>query len=315
LKKTRDKKSCIIYGGAGFIGSHITQDLLSRDFKVTVFDKLNASKKNLTGMLDKINFIEGDFNNEVDINKSLKNVDYVVHLVSSTIPADSNLNPVYDVETNLISSLHLLEGCVKNKIKKVIFISSGGTVYGNPIKLPINEKHPTNPTSSYGVIKLTIEKYLFLYKNLYGLDYKILRFSNPFGERQNPKLPQGLIAHLLYNIKNKKPIEIWGDGKIIRDYFYIGDGAKAVYKAIVDTSSNNIYNISSGKGLSINQILDKFRKQLKLKFKVNYKAGRKFDVKANVLDNRLALKYLKWHPETDFNAALKKTWGYILNVK
>jgi UDP-glucose 4-epimerase len=309
------KESCIIYGGAGFIGSHIAEDLLQKGLKVTVFDKLNASKKNVLHIINEIDFVEGDFNNEIDINKSLKNKNYVVHLVSSTLPADSNLNPFYDVESNLISSLHLFEQCVKNKIKKVIFISSGGTVYGNPLKLPINETHPTNPVSSYGIIKLSIEKYLGLYKNLKGLNYKILRFSNPFGERQNPRLSQGLISNLLYKIKHKIPVEIWGTGKTVRDYFYIKDGAKAIYLAIQDRSNNSIYNISSGRGLSINQILEKFRKVLKMKFKVKYLESRKFDVKANILDNRLASKHLHWKAETDFNDALKKTWRYILDNK
>ncbi|MCI0449303.1 MAG: NAD-dependent epimerase/dehydratase family protein [Chlorobi bacterium] len=309
------KKSCIIYGGAGFIGSHIADDLLARNFKVTVFDKLNASRKNVEHILDKIDFIEGDFNNKVDINKSSKKADYVVHLVSSTLPANSNLNPFYDVESNLLSTLNLLESCVKNNIKKVIFISSGGTVYGNPLKLPIKEDHPTNPMSSYGIIKLSIEKYLGLYRNLKRLNYKILRFSNPFGERQNPKLRQGLITHLLYRIKNKMPIEIWGDGKTIRDYFYIKDGAKSVYKSIIDNSQNYIYNISSSKGLSINQILEKFRRILKLNFKVKYLESRRFDVSVNILDNRLAAKYLGWETETDFSTALKNTWRYILDYE
>ncbi|MBZ0204390.1 MAG: NAD-dependent epimerase/dehydratase family protein [Ignavibacteria bacterium] len=307
------KQSCIIYGGAGFIGSHIAEDLLLKNMKVTVFDKLNASKRNVAHILEKIDFIEGDFNNEIDINKSLRNKDYVVHLVSSTLPASSNLNPYYDVESNLISSLHLFERCVHNSVKKVIFISSGGTVYGNPTKLPIKEDHPTEPLNSYGIIKLTIEKYLSLYKNLKGQDYKILRFANPFGERQNPLLSQGLIAHLLYKIKHKQTIEIWGDGKIVRDYFYIKDGAKAIYRAFQDNSDNSIYNISSGTGYSINQILDKFRRVLKLKFRVKYLPSRKFDVKANVLDNRLAAKQLKWTPETEFNEGLKNTWRYILD--
>lgn len=307
------KENCIIYGGAGFIGSHIAEDLLEKGLNVTIFDKQNTSKKNIQHITDKIDFIEGDFNNEVDIQKSLKSSDYVVHLVSSTLPASSNLNPVYDAESNLISSLNLFYECVKNKIKKVIFISSGGTVYGNPVKLPIKETHPTEPMSSYGIIKLTIEKYLGLYKNLNGLDYRVLRFSNPFGERQNPLLSQGLIAHLLYKIKHDEPLEIWGNGKIIRDYFYIKDGARSVYKAITDRSHNTIYNISSGKGLSINQILDKFKRVLKLDFEVKYTATRRFDVKSNILDNSLARKVLKWSPEYEFNDALKNTWRYILD--
>ncbi len=306
-------ESCIIFGGGGFIGSHIAEDLIKNGIKVNIFDKQNASKRNVEHLLDKINFIEGDFNNEVDISKALKGNSFAVHLVSSTVPATSNLNTYYDVESNLVSSLHLFEKCVEYKVKRLIFISSGGTVYGNPDKLPISEKHPTNPISSYGVIKLAIEKYLYTYNILKGLDYKILRFANPFGERQNPFLTQGLIAHLLYKIKQGETIEIWGDGKTVRDYFYIKDGAGSIFRALKDKSTNRIYNISSGKGLSVNQILERFRKVLKLKFTVNYLPGRKFDVRKNVLDNRLAAKYLKWIPEYSFNEGLKNTWRYFLD--
>lgn len=306
-------EKCIIYGGAGFIGSHIAENLLENGMEVTIFDKLNASKRNVWHILDKIRFLEGDFNNEIDIRNSLKNADYVIHLVSSTLPSDSNLNPNYDVETNLLSSLNLFEQCSRQKIKKIIFISSGGTVYGNPLKLPIREDHPTDPTCSYGITKLAIEKYLALYKILKGTDYNILRFSNPFGERQNPKTGQGLIANLLHKIKNKQIIEIWGDGKIIRDYFYIKDGAKAIYSAINNNTDVSTFNIGAGKGYSINQILAKFREVLKVDFEVKYTEARKFDVLKNILDTSRAKKILKWKPETKFDEAIKITWKYIIN--
>jgi len=307
------KPKCIIYGGAGFIGSHIAEDLLANGYRVTVFDKINSSTKNVEHILDQIDFVEGDFNNKVDIIKSLKDKDYAVHLVSSTLPASSNLNPYYDIESNLVSSLNLLDQSAKQHLKKVDFISSGGTIYGNPVKTPISEQHPTNPTCSYGIIKLTIEKYFELYKNLKGLDYTILRFANPFGERQNPLLGQGLIANLLYKIKNCKPIEIWGNGRVIRDYFYIRDGVKAVSQSLKYHGHYNTFNISSGKGLSINQILQRFRQALGVNFEVKYLESRKFDVKINILDNSLAKRYLKWSPETNFNTALKNTWRYILD--
>ena len=123
---------------------------------------------------------------------------------------------------------------------------------------------------------------------------------------------QGLIAALLYKIKHEEPIEIWGDGKIIRDYFYIKDGAEAIRLSLNQNSKFRIFNISSGVGLSINQILEKFRKVLKLKFNIVYKEARKFDVLVNVLDNRRAVRYLKWKPETKFDDALKITWSYVL---
>jgi UDP-glucose 4-epimerase len=308
-------RKCIIYGGAGFIGSHIADDLLQHKLDVTIFDKLNASKRNIEHIYRKIKYLEGDFNNKVDISSSIKGHDYAIHLVSSTLPADSNLNPVYDVESNLVSSLYFIEECIKNKITKIIFISSGGTVYGIPNSVPINELHPTHPTCSYGIIKLAIEKYLSLYKELKDLDYTILRLSNPFGERQNPRLTQGLISHLLYKIKNNEIIEIWCNGKVIRDYFYIKDGVKSVYKAMNYEGNLNLFNISSGKGLSINEILEKFKKVLKLNFEVKYLPPRKFDVPVNILDNTLARKYLKWKPDTNFAEALKRTWRYICDYK
>jgi UDP-glucose 4-epimerase len=304
-------KNCIIYGGGGFIGSHIADELLRHKFNVVVFDKLNSTKKNVKHILKKINFIEGDFNNKIHLSNSLKGKDYVIHLVSATLPADSNLNPVYDVENNIVSTLHLLNECLKYKIKKIVFISSGGTVYGNPKSIPIKEDHPTHPLNSYGITKLTIEHYLNLYKTLHGLDFIILRFSNPFGERQNPHLPQGLIINLLHKIHTKQQIEVWGDGSIVRDYFYIKDGVKSIYSTLTKSTKQRTFNISSNKGLSINQILDKFRKVLKLKFDVVYKPSRKFDVKVNILDNSLARKELNWIPQTNFDTALKNTWRYI----
>ncbi|RPI14085.1 MAG: NAD-dependent epimerase/dehydratase family protein [Ignavibacteriae bacterium] len=309
------KENCIIYGGAGFIGSHIADDLIGNNINVTVFDKLNSSRRNVQHIINNITFLEGDFNNKIDIRNSLQGIDYAVHLVSSTLPADSNLNPLYDVETNLLSTINLLEECSRQNVKKVIFISSGGTVYGKPEEIPIKENHPTNPNCSYGIVKLAIEKYLYLYKELKSLNYKVLRFANPFGERQNPHLPQGLIIHLLYKIKKGFPIEIWGDGNVIRDYFYICDGARTINKAMRDGSEYNIYNISSGEGRSINQILDKFRGVLNLDFEVIYKQARSFDVPVNILDNTLAKEQLNWKPETDFDDALLNTWRYIIDVE
>jgi UDP-glucose 4-epimerase len=150
---------------------------------------------------------------------------------------------------------------------------------------------------------------------LRDLNYAVLRFSNPFGERQNPLISQGLITHLLYRIKKKKTIEIWGDGNVIRDYFYIKDGTKAVCLSLFDRSGVSTFNISSGTGFSINQILHKFKNVLGLDFKVEYQQARKFDVQSNVLDNSLAAKILGWKPETNFDDALIKTWSYVVDYK
>jgi len=300
----------IIYGGAGFIGSYIVEDLIERNFNVTVFDKKRflLEDNNFKG---NIRFIEGDFNNKKDVEKSLKYQDYVIHLVSSTLPADSNVNKRYDVETNLISTLELLDECVKNDIKKIIFASSGGTVYGRANSNPITEEHSTNPLCSYGIVKLAIEKYLELYRNLYGLNYTILRFSNPFGEKQDPEKGQGFIITALTKIANGDVVDIFGNGNTVRDYIYVKDAVKSVYLSIISNTKYNTFNISSGKGYSINDILDIFRNILKLNFEVKYISSRNFDVSINVLSNKRAIEYLKWKPETKLEDAIYKIWYYI----
>jgi UDP-glucose 4-epimerase len=303
---------CIIYGGGGFIGSHVAEELLADDIDVTVFDKRQSSRRNIEHIINDIDFIEGDFSNLVDVRESLNGQDYAIHLVSSTIPATSNQNPCYDVESNLISTLHLLDQCVKQKTRKVIFISSGGTVYGNPVNCPMREDHPTNPTSSYGIIKLTIEKYFNLYRQQ-GLNSIVLRLANPFGERQNPHAGQGLIAALLHQIKHRRPVTIWGDGEIVRDFFYVKDGARAVAEALRYRGDYSVFNIASGQGLSINRILDELRRTLDLTFTVNYLPARSFDVTQNVLDISLARRELNWSPEISLESGLTRTWRYILD--
>ena len=301
----------IIYGGAGFIGSHIIEDLIEREFNITVFDKFVSSINNRTDYINKVEFIEGDFNNKKEIKKSLEGKNYVVHLVSSTFPADSNVNKLYDIETNLIATLNLLDECVSNNIKKIIFISSGGTVYGRTNNNPITEEHSTNPLCSYGIVKLAIEKYLELYRHLYGLNYTVLRFSNPFGENQNPQKGQGFIVTALDKILKGDVVKIWGNGSTVRDYIYIKDAIKSIYLSIISNTKHNIFNISGGKGYSINEIIEIFRNRLKLDFKVSYLPPRDCDIPVNILSNRRAIEYLKWKPETKLEDAIYKTWRYI----
>lgn len=305
--------SCIIYGGGGFIGSHLCENLLNREYDVTIFDKLNFSPKNLSNVIDRIKIIEGDFNNEVDIERSLKNIDFVFHLVSSTLPTNSNENPVYDVETNLLSSLRLFNECRTNKIKKVVFLSSGGTVYGIPEEIPVSETHPINPIVSYGIIKRTIEKYLFMYYKLYGLDYYIFRLSNPYGERQNPFAAQGAIAVFLYKIMNNEPIEIWGDGSVTRDYIYIKDAVDLIAKSISIKTDEKIFNVSSSKGYSLNEIVEIISKVSGIAANVNYTTGRGIDVPVSILDNALAKRTFDWSPDTDIEDGIRRTFEFIHN--
>lgn len=307
-------KKTIIYGGGGFIGSHIAEGLIAEGYDVTIFDKLNFDKRNIDHLGKKIKVLEGDFHNEIELKKSIKNAGIVFHLVSSTLPASSNQNPIYDAETNLISTLRLLGECVKHKIEKIIFISSGGTVYGIPEELPIKESHHRRPICSYGIIKKTIEDYLYMYNKLYKLDYLVFRLSNPYGERQNPFVAQGVIPVFLRKMIQKETIEIWGDGKVTRDYIYIKDVVKAIIKTMNKQTSGSVYNLGSGIGFTLNELIEKMKNQTGIIPKVRYQKGRDVDVPKNILDVKLLENEINWKPEVAIEEGIKITFEYLKTV-
>lgn len=296
-----------ILGGAGFIGSHLAEHLLSEGHKVRVFDRPGSESQNIYRILGDIEFSAGDFGNQESYIPSLRNADVVYHLISSTLPENSNWDPDYDIRSNVSGTIRLLDECVRQKAGKVVFMSSGGAVYGMPLKTPINESHPTNPICSYGISKLAVEKYLQLYHHLYGLDYAILRTSNAYGPRQNAKNAQGVIAAWLQNAVNCREVEIWGDGNVVRDYIYVGDVARALAIAGNIHTEQKILNVGSGYGISLNQLVAIIQKELNLNLSIRYMPGRKCDVSVSILDTALVRKELGWEPQTDLVKGLEQT--------
>ncbi len=305
-------KTYLLFGGGGFIGSHLAECLLEDGCCVKIFDKINFKRSNISHIEHQIEVIEGDFNNRVEVRQALKAVDIVVHLVSSTIPSVSMDNIQYDIETNLVASVNLLQECVKNgTINKVAFISSGGTVYGEPQSIPIPVGHPLNPISSYGIIKSAIEYYFLLFQRTYGLSCNILRFSNPYGERQNPNGQQGVVPIFLRKILNDEKISIWGDGEIIRDYIYIKDAVRAVANAVSTDDSSAIYNIGSGTGLSLNELLQAMQDVCHKTAQIEYIERRAFDVPRNILDISVTREKLNWAPQININEGLELMRNYL----
>lgn len=302
----------LVLGGNGFIGSHLVDKLVAEGHNVTVFDKY---KEYFRSPLKEVKYIYADFGNRGEIANALNGIDMVYHLISTTHPKVSNDDPAFDVSSNVVETLFILEECVKQKISKIVFISSGGTVYGIPEQLPIDEKSSTNPICSYGITKLAIEKYLMLYKFLYGLDYVIIRPSNAYGERQNPNGIQGLISVLLGKIVKGEIIEIWGDGSIVRDYIYIKDLVNGIYLASIKDTNSKIFNIGSGCGYSINFITDLIKKITSLEFNTIYKEQRKFDIPKIYLDISVAKNQLSWQPLVSIDEGIKITWEYIKSIK
>ena len=304
--------NCVILGGGGFLGYHLCQALLTAGHRVRVFDRPNLKRFSLPDNGGDAEWIEGDFVNQEDLEPAISGCDIIYHLVSTTLPKSSNDNPVYDMETNVIGTLRLLE-LAKNNNKKIIFVSSGGTVYGIPEEVPIKESHPTNPICSYGIAKLAIEKYLQLYHHLYNLDYCIFRLANPFGERQKVTAAQGAIAVFLHKALHDQTIEVWGDGTVVRDYVYVKDAIAPLVKAITYSGDCRIFNIGSGEGKSLNEVVAAIGALLGRPIRYTHVQARAFDAPSNVLDITLAARFLDWAPKTSFHEGLSRTLRWIVD--
>lgn len=298
---------CVLLGGAGFMGSHLAQRLLEAGHAVRVFD---VEKRDFEGG-GAVEWMRGDFLDPADVAAAIAGCQAVFHLVSTTLPQSSNANPAADVADNVIGTVHLLEACRREGGRKIIFTSSGGTVYGVPRTVPIAEDHPTHPITSYGIGKLAIEKYLELYRVLHGIDYCVLRIANPFGERQRVAAGQGAVTTFLHRAQRGETIEIWGDGKVVRDYLYVGDVADALARALEHGGSHRVINIGSGVGRDLNDIIAAIERVLGRRVERRHVAGRSFDVPANVLDIRLARAELGWQPQTPFEEGLRRTLAWL----
>ncbi len=301
----------LILGGAGFIGSHLAEALLAQGHEVRIFDRphiqIPAELKECHG----IEWMQGDFLSVADIQAAVDGVELIFHLVSTTLPKNSNDDPGYDVGTNVIGSLHLLDAAVRLGIRKIVFISSGGTIYGIPNQIPIPETHPTDPLVSYGISKLAIEKYLKLYHELHGLDYAVLRVANPYGERQRTDMAQGAVAVFAKKALAGETIEIWGDGSVTRDYIYIADLIEAFVLAASYQGQERIFNIGGGHGLSLNQLLATLEELLARPVNRRFLPARKFDVPVNILDITRAREVLGWAPRTSFKVGLQRTLQWL----
>lgn len=302
---------CLVLGGGGFIGSHVCDVLVSAGHDVRIFEKEHVSKENIEHLISSVEWVEGDFTNQTHLKEIVKGVDIIIHSIGTTHPRTSNENPVYDISSNLISTLYLLESARDSGVRKVIFFSSGGTVYGIPQTIPIPEDHPTEPICSYGIQKLAIEKYIKLFYHLYGLDYAIMRISNPYGERQRPHALQGAVAVFMNKALNGEEIEIWGDGSVTRDYLHIRDVARAVLLLTDYSGCNKLFNIGGGHGYSLLDMIRIIEKVINHPVKVRFMPARPFDVPVNVLDITRARDIIKWRPEIGLEEGLQRTMSYL----
>lgn len=313
-------KKCnfLVIGGLGFIGKATVRILAANGHKVRVFDRRIPEKEeacSLFNNLSNIEFIAGDFINKKHLHDALEGCDVCIHLATTTLPATSNDDKIFDAQTNLVGTILLLEILRELNINKMVFLSSGGTVYGNPLYTPIDENHPTNPATSYGIIKLSIEKYCTLFNLLYGMKNVVIRLSNPYGLEQSGNGIQGVISVFLKKALSDEPIDIWGDGSVVRDYIYIEDVAKAILSASIYEGNETVFNIGSGVGTSINDIVAYLKEGLDKPLSVNYNEARCFDAKINILDIQKAKSELNWSPSIDVKTGLQSMISVLKNRK
>jgi UDP-glucose 4-epimerase len=299
----------LVLGGSGFLGSHIVDKFLAEKHDVCVYDlypeRFRRSPKG-------IKFYTGDFGNVGALDELISTgFDAVIHCVSTTTPKSSNESPEFDIQSNVIGTLYLLDICVKHKVGKLVFMSSGGTVYGDIGDLDlVDESHSVKPMCSYGVSKLTIEHYLEVYRHLRGLDYVALRLSNPFGERQSPLRALGALTVFLHRTLKGQNVEVWGDGAVTRDFIYVGDVASAVHLATVKSVSG-VFNVGTGTGLSLRDILAEIKHAVGREPTVDWLPGRSFDVPRIVLDASKLKSATDWRCQTTLQDGVAITTDWL----
>lgn len=297
----------VVVGAKGFIGTHVCRLLIEQNHAVVALDRPVPPGHVSDEFPARVQAVTGDFLNPGDLSTVLSGAEVVIHLASTTTPETSNLNPRFDVETNLLGTLQLIETARQHNIRKIIFASSGGTVYGPPEMTPLAEDHPTNPICAYGITKLAIEKFLQLQQRLHGIDYTVLRISNPFGEGQSPFSRQGAIAVFTQKALKDETIDIWGDGSVVRDYIHVADVAHAFLQASLYSGKQSIFNIGSGEGRSLNEIVNTLQDAIGRPVARRHLAGRPFDVPISILDIERARKELGWRPTVDFAEGIRRT--------
>lgn len=303
---------CCVIGGTGFIGRKVVDFLLATGRRISVVGRQPEPSQPLP---EKVRYFAGDLGDKYFLAGALKGVNEIIDLAYSSVPKTSFENPIEDITSNLPASVNLFELACTLQIRKLVFASSGGTIYGEPVFLPISETHPTNPISPYGITKLALEKYAFMFHRLKGLPIVCARPSNPYGEGQKPFLGQGFIATAIASILSRKEISIFGERGTIRDYIYIDDLARGIVAVLDSGLPGECYNIGSGIGrsnLDIIASISRIAGEHGLRFKVRHLPGRPFDVSANILDNSKLREISGWNLSTDFEKTIAQTFNWYL---
>ncbi|WIW71102.1 NAD-dependent epimerase/dehydratase family protein [Anaerosinus gibii] len=306
-------KKILITGGAGFIGSHIIELLQKENCDITVLDNLHTGLRE--NVPENVRLIEMDIRDKrvIDVFEKYQ-FDVVLHLAGQTMVNVSVDDPFYDADVNIMGTVNILEACRKTGVKRIVFSSTAAT-YGDIEEVPIREEFSVNPLSFYGLSKLTVEKYLKLYHDLYGLEYVILRYANVYGERQGDGGEGGVISIFTKKIAKDESFVIHGDGKQTRDFVYAGDVARANWYAANTEYCNTIYNVSTNSETSIRELVDLLESASGKTIDRQYGERREGDIYRSVLDNSKIVTNLNWRPMINLQEGLRRTYDYFVKSK
>jgi len=296
----------LVTGGAGFIGSNVADRFVELGHEVAVFDDLSSGFREFVPARAK--FFPGDLADAAAVDRAVAEFqpDLVDHHAAQIDVRKSVTDPVWDARVNILGTIGLLQACTRHGVRKVVYASTGGALYGEGRQLPAKEDHPVNPESPYGASKHTVEHYLYLWKLLHGLDYTVLRYPNVYGPRQNPHGEAGVNAIFIGLMLQGKRPHIFGDGNAVRDYLYVSDVVDANVTAL-ETGSGEMLNLGTGVGTSVNDIVRELKLILGFTEDAIYDAARPGEVQRIYLDASRAKRVLGWSPQVEFSEGLRRT--------
>lgn len=295
----------LVTGGAGFIGSHVADAYIELGHEVVIVDNLSMGNRN--NVNPRARFYQMNIQDpEIFELFASERFDVVNHHAAQMDVRLSVADPIFDATNNIIGTINLLQAAVKNNVRKFIFISSGGAIYGEQDYFPADEEHPTRPLSPYGITKLTGEKYLYFYHHVYGLNYVILRYANIYGPRQNPKGEAGVIAIFTSKLLTGQQPIINGEGTQTRDYVYVGDVVAANVNAL-NYQGNDYFNIGTGKETTVNELFKRLNHLINARAQEVHGPAQPGEQLRSVLNHAKAQRLLHWSPQVNLDQGLLKT--------
>ncbi|MEM1330743.1 MAG: NAD-dependent epimerase/dehydratase family protein [Planctomycetota bacterium] len=300
-------RRCAVVGAGGFLGTSLLRALDAAGAEATGIGR----SPRFPGAIEGVRFVETDAADHATLVEALSGVDSVFLLTGVASPSASHADIPGDAQEHLAGGVRTVDACLRAGVRRVVFVSSGGTVYGPNAPVPSRESAPTEPISAYGVAKLALEKYVGLYRTQ-GLDAVVLRVSNPFGAYQLPRRGQGLIASVLERAIRREPVTVFGDGSAIRDYVHVADVVDAMIRAAAAGSPPPVMNIGAGVGRSIADVLAAIESELDLRLVIEREPARSVDVPASVLDVSLASRALGWSPRVSFGDGLRDAYAWMV---